>query len=305
MSLGLAVRRLIPQPAKNFLPRRTLPWRVSRQISPYLPATICVNAGASDYPHGKRLAFLNAPATQWLAVKPNEGNIGYGKSWTWPCQVSACTSGLSRAGGTQTLFVTNVDTGSNLLHPEITPSMEHRVTKLGYFFQVTERSIETLTLVQAVAGLSVVALVFVKFDTQGAQPLFDVRRIVGIETESTLLAQSVMKGSGNFWQTCEYLEQQGFELLHIKPIGTVARSGRARTGRNTYLNECDAVFVLRQDMAASLPVDYRTSLLAFYLTNLFYEEALSLLERDAGVAGFLHQQDCSVDALVATLKAAV
>jgi len=227
--------------------------------------------------------------------------------------VAACTTGLSREGGTQTLYVTNVDTGSSLLPPEITPAMKHRVTNLGYFFPVTERRIETLTLGQALAGLSATAPVFVKLDTQGtelsilqgAQPWFDAQRIVGIEMESTLLAQPVMKGSGKFWHACEYMEQQGFELLHIKPISAVGRSGRVRSGRNTYLNECDAVFALRPDVVAGLSVEHRTSLLAFYLTNLFYEEALSLLERDAGVAGFLRTQGCSVDALVATLQAAV
>lgn len=313
MSLSLAVRRLIPQSLKNFLRQRTLPWRISKQLSPYLPATICVDVGASYYPHGKWLVFLNAPRTQWLAVEPNEANIGYVKSWSWPCQVSACTTGLSHEGGTQTLYVTNVDTGSSLLPPEITPSMKHRVSNLDYFFPVTERRIDTLTLVQALEGPSATAPVFVKLDTQGtelsilqgAQALFDAQRIVGIEMESTLLAQPVMKGSGKFWQACEYLELQGFELMHIKPIAAVGRSGRARTGRNTYLNECDAVFALRQDVAAVMPVKYRTSLLAFYLTNLFYEEALSLLERDAEVTGFLRRQGCSVDALVTTLKAAV
>lgn len=313
MSLGLAVRRLIPQSFKNFLRQRTLPWRVSKLLSPYLPAAVCVDVGASYYPHGKWLVFLNAPATQWLAVEPNEANIGYVKAWGWPCQVSACTTGLSRGGGVQTLYVTNVDTGSSLLPPEIPASMKHRVSNLDYFFPVTERRIETLTLIQALAGLSTTAPVFVKLDTQGtelsilqgAQALFDAQRIVGIEMESTMLAQPVMKGSGKFWQACEYLELQGFELLHIKPIAAVGRSGRARTGRNTYLNECDAVFALRQDVAAALPVEYRTSLLAFYLTNLFYEEALSLLERDVEVADFLRTRGCGVAALADTLKAAV
>ncbi len=313
MSLGLAVRRLIPQSFKNFLRQGTLPWRVSRLLSPYLPAAVCVDVGASYYPHGKWLAFLNAPKTQWLAVEPNEANIGYIKSWGWPSQVSACTTGLSREGGTQTLYVTNVDTGSSLLPPEILASMKHRVTNLDYFFPVTERRIDTLTLVQALGGLSATAPVFVKLDTQGtelsilqgAQALLDARRIVGIEMESTLLAQPVMKGSGKFWQACKYLEQQGFELLHIKPIPAVGRSGPVRAGRNTYLNECDAVFALRPDVAVALAVEYRVSLLAFYLTNLFYEEALSLLERDAEVAGFLRTQGCSVDALIATLQAAV
>lgn len=313
MSLGLVVRRLIPQSFKNFLRQRTLPWRISKLLSPYLPTSVCVDVGASYYPHGKWLAFLNAPRTQWLAVEPNESNIGYVKSWIWPCQVSACTTGLSREGGMQTLYVTNVDTGSSLLPPEIPLSMKHRVSNLDYFFPVTERRIETLTLVQALAGLSATAPVFVKLDTQGtelsilqgAQALFDAQRIVGIEMESTMLAQPLMKGSGKFWQACEYLESQGFELLHVKPIAAVGRSGRIQTGRNTYLNECDAVFALRQDVAAQLPLEYRTSLLAFYLTNQFYEEALSVLERDTEVADFLRRQGCGMDALLATLRAAV
>lgn len=313
MSLALAVRRLIPQSLKNFLRQRTLPWRVSKLLSPHLPVSICVDVGAAHYPHGKWLAFLNAPRTKWLAVEPNEANIGYIKSWSWPCQVAACTTGLSRDGGTQTLYVTNVDTGSSLLPPEIPASMKHRVRNLDYFFPVTERRIETLTLIQALAGLSNTAPVFVKLDTQGtelsilqgAQALFDAQRIVGIEMESTMLAQPLMKGSGKFWQACEYMEQQGFELLHVKPIHAPRRSGRSRRQLHTFLNECDAVFALRSDVAAALPVEYRTSLLAFYLTNLFYEEALSLLERDAEVAGFLSTQGCSVEALVASLKAVV
>ena len=311
MSLGLAARRLIPQSAKNFFRQYTLPWRVSKLLSPHLPLSICVDVGASHFPHGKWLAFLNAPNTQWLAVEPNEANLGYIKSWSWPCEVATCNTGLSRDGGAQTLYVTSVDTGSSLLPPEIPPSMKHRVTNLEYFFPVVERRIDTLTLVQALAGFSAAAPVFIKLDTQGtelsilkgAQSLFDAQRIVGIEMESTLLAQPVMKGSGKFWQACEYLEQQGFELLHIKPIAAVACSGRVLNGRNTYLNECDAVFVLRPDVAAGLSIEHRTSLLAFYLTNLFYEEALSLLKRDVEVMDFLRNKNCRVNALLAILQA--
>jgi Methyltransferase FkbM domain len=211
------------------------------------------------------------------------------------------------------LYITHVDTGSSLLPPEITPSMRHRVTNLDYFFPVTERHIETLTLVQAMAGLSATTPVFIKLDTQGtelsilqgAQTLFDARRIVGVEMESTMLAQPVMKGSGKFWQACEYMEEQGFELLYVKPIHAPRRSGRTRPQLHTFLNECDAVFALRPDMAAVLAVEYRVSLLAFYLTNLFYEEALSLLDCDAELNGFLRMRGCSINSLVETIKAAI
>lgn len=312
MSLGLTVRRLVPQSFKNFLRQRTLPWRISTLLSRYLPVSICVDVGASYFPHGKWLIFLNSPKTHWLAVEPNEENIDYVKSWSWPCQVSACTTGLSREGGGQILYVTNVDTGSSLLPPEITAPMKHRVTNPDYFFPVTERQIDTITLEQALVELPAVAPIFVKLDTQGtelsilkgAEPLFQGNRIVGIEMESTLLAQPMMKGSGKFWQACEFLEGKGFELLHLKPIPALGRSGKVRSGQNIYLNECDAVFALRQDIAVSLPLEFRTSLLAFYLANLFYEEALSVLERDADVADFLRKQGCPLDRLHSLLRAA-
>lgn len=293
--------------------QRRLPWRVAKLLSPHLPTAVCVDIGASYYPHVKWLVFLNAPRTQWLAVEPNEANIGYVKAWHWPSHVSACTTGLSREGGEQTLYVTNVDSGSSLLPPEIPESMKHRIGNLDYFFPVKERRIETLTLVQALEGLSTTAPVFVKLDTQGtelsilqgAQALFDARRFVGIEMESTMLAEPVMTGSGKFWQACEYLESQGFELLHIRPFQASACSARARPLRYTYINECDAVFALRPDVAARLPVEYRVSLFAFYLSNLLYEEALSALERDADVAEFLRLQGCDTAGLQALLRASV
>lgn len=304
MSLMLAARQLIPTSLKNTLRQRTLPHQVSRLLSPHLPEAVCVDVGASFYPHVKWLTLLNSPRTQWLAVEPNKDNLSYLKTWAWPCKVSACTTGLSRDGGTQTLYVTNVDTGSSLLPPEIPASMKHRVTRLDYFFPVTEREIDTITLVKALEGLSSTAPVFVKLDTQGselsilqgAKTLFDANRIVGVEMESTMLAQPVMKGSGKFWQACQYMESQGFELLHVKPI-PAPKSKKSKPQLNTYLNECDAVFALRQDVVADLPVAFRTALLAFYLTYLFFEEALSVLERDEGVRSHLHQQGCRVDDL--------
>lgn len=313
MSLMLAIRRAIPQALKNFVRQFSAPWRLSNLVSPYLPPTICVDVGASYYPHGKWLAFLNSPQTQWVAVEPNEVNIAYVNSWSWPCKVTACTTGLSRNGGQQTLYVTNVDTGSSLLKPEISASMKHRIQNLDYFFPVKERQIETMTLEHALKGLLQDAPIFVKLDTQGtelsilqgAESLFQGGRIVGIEMESTLQAQPVMNGAGKFWQACEYLEGKGFELLHVKPIHAPSRSGKVRPQQHTFLNECDAVFAVRQDIAKTLPLEYRASLFAFYVTNCFYEEALSVLEDDADAAGFLVKRGCPLDKLQSTLRALI
>ena len=313
MSFALALRRAIPQSLKNFLRQRSTPWRISALLSPYLPASICIDVGASYYPHAKWLVFLNAPRTHWLAVEPNDANLGYLAAWAWPCKVSACTTGLSQTGGTQTLYVTHVDTGSSLLMPEIGPAMQHRIKNLDYFFPLRERPIETITLQKAQQEAPQDLPIFVKLDTQGtelsilqgAQGLFDARRIVGIELESTLQAQPVMKGAGKFWQACAFLEERGFELLFVKPIHAVGRSGLWRPRSLRFLNECDAVFAVRQDVALGLPVGHRASLLAFYLTNTFHEEGLSLLDADADLRALLAAQGCPVDRLRATLKALV
>jgi FkbM family methyltransferase len=310
MSLALALRRAIPPSLKNFLRQRTTPWRLSALLSPYLPGATCIDVGASYYPHARWLMLLNAPQTHWLAVEPNSANLGYLASWAWPSKVSSCTTGLSEHGGPQTLYVTNVDTGSSLLMPEIGPSMQHRITNLDYFFPLRERKIETITLGDAQAALPQDLPVFVKLDTQGtelsilrgAQALFDARRIVGIELEATLQAQPVMKGAGSFWQACAFLEERGFELLHIKPIHAPSRSGPGRPRSLRFLNECDAVFAVRQDVARGLPVAHRAGLLAFYLTNDFHEEGACLLDADAELRAQLAGRGCPVDRLRAALK---
>jgi FkbM family methyltransferase len=313
MNLRRAIYSLLPRSLKTFLRKRKLSWRLAIWLSAGLPKTLCVDVGASYYPHTKWLVFLNSPNTQWLVVEPNTANMGYVKSWTWPCQIDQCATGLSREGGKQTLYVTNVDSGSSLLLPEIPEGMQHRVSNLDYFFPVIEKEIETITLIEAVAKYPVDAPIIIKLDTQGtelsilmgAHSLFENHRIIGIEMESTLLATPVMKGSGRFWQACEFLEGQGFELLHIKPIAASPRAGQVRHGTNTYLNECDAVFAIRPDIAALLPAQHRVALFGFYLTYQFYEEGLSLLERDAPVRKYLEARGVSPEKLKGMLEAAL
>ena len=313
MNLRRVIYLLLPNWLRQLLRKRKVSWRLATALSAGLPQTLCVDVGASYYPHTKWLVFLNSPKTQWLVVEPNTANMGYVKSWTWPCQIDQCTTGLSRDGGKQTLYVTNIDSGSSLLPPEIPPSMQYRVSNLDYFFPVKPREIETITLPQAVAQYPTDVPIIIKLDTQGtelsilmgAHSLFDNQRIIGIEMESTLLATPLMKGSGRFWQACEFLEAQGFELLHIKPFTASARTGRVKPGTNTYLTECDAVFAVRPDVAALQSVQNRVSLLGFYLTYQFYEEGLSLLDRDTDVSDYLQTRGISPNVLKGILGAAL
>ena len=305
----LNVRRSLPGAVKRWLRQFSASSRLVRLISPHLPELVCVDVGASYYPHARWQVFLESPLTLWIAVEPNQENLGYIQSWAWPSKVTALTTGLSQHGGAQTLFVTNVDSGSSLLEPLIPPGMAQRIRNQAYFFPLRRQSIDTLTLAQVLAGVAPAAPVFVKLDTQGtelsilagAQELLRSGRIVGVEMESTLQAQPVMQGAGKFWQACQYLEEAGFELLHIKPIYGPSRFGQARLRGHSFLNECDAVFALRPDIAQSLPVEMRVALIGFYICNAFFEESVSALD-DPPVRAYLEQRGCDCARLIQTLR---
>ena len=104
--------------------------------------------------------------------------------------------------------------------------------------------------------------------------------------ESTLQSRPVMRGAGKFWEACQYLEQKGFELLSIHPIQLGSAHNGSSTTAKRALNECDAVFALRRDVAKQLPVTHRAALLGFYVTNALFEEAYSLLLSDAEIRQF-------------------
>ena len=298
---------------KAFLKGQNTRLSLSKLVSPALPDVVCVDVGASYYPHIAWDFFLRSKNTSWLAIEPNKANLGYVDNWSWACRITTCTTGLSRDGGEQILYLTNVDSGSSLLPPNVLPSMKHRVKNVDYFFPFQEKPIETLTLAQALALQPKTGPILVKLDTQGtelsilqgAQNLFDEKRIVGIELESTMLADPIMQGSAKFWQACEYLEAQGFELMHVKPIHDVRQSGRRRPTARTYLNECDAIFSVKRDVASGLAVEVRATLLAFYLTNLFYEEALSWLTEDRELRDYLFTRNCPVDEVTRRLQASI
>ena len=308
MSWLTLIKRAIPKPVKRFLRRfikvKTTPNYFVQTVSPCLPESICIDVGASYYPHVNWFVFLESAQTQWIAVEPNESNIGYIKSWAWASKVKAITTGLSREGGKKTLYVTNVDSGSSLLEPVIQEAMKHRVKKAGqdYFYPVRAVEIDTITLRDVIKAESPELPIFVKLDTQGtelsilqgAHEEFLKNRIVGIEMESTLLARPLYQGSGKFWEACQYLEQMGLELLDINPIRAPSEFGNKLSLGKCYLNECDAVFALRRDVAKTLPVEYRGALFAFYLTNKLFEEALSLLEGDDEVQAYFASRQVDI-----------
>lgn len=285
--------------------------RLAPLICPGLPPSACIDVGASYYPHGKWRLLLESANTQWVAVEPNVANVGYVKQWPWPCSVQVVGTGLSETGGPQTLYVTNVDSGSSLLEPHVPPSMQHRFTNLSYFFPVATRTIDTITLTDVLRSVDAGKPTFVKLDTQGtelsilagADAALRTHQILGVELEATLLATPLMRGSGRFWEACRYMEELGYELLDLKLIRGPSRLGRNPPRGKTYLNECDAVFGIRQDLLGEMPADRAAALCAFYLCNDLYEDALALLEPGMAACTYLESRGCDLRGLRAAVTA--
>jgi len=279
--------------------------RLVRSIAKLLPDAACIDIGASYYAHGPWEVFRASRKTLWVAIEPNAQNTKYLDTWNWPSRTHLVPIGLSEQGGEQTLYVTNTDSGSSLLPPVINADMEHRVAdQRDYFFPVTERRIETRSLDELFGDVPGIGdrAALVKLDTQGTElsilrggrRALDRKRVVGIESEATLLANPVMVGSGKFWELCQFLEAHGFELVQLKPIeGGSARPG-SQLARRTYLNECDAVFCLRRSVLAALPIAHQLVAVGFLLSYHMYEEVLALFDSIEGIDALCN--DAGVDA---------
>lgn len=276
-----------------------------------LPEVTCVDVGASYYPHTSWWLFLDSPSTHWIAVEPNAQNLKYLATWPWQASVEAVTSGLSENGGRQTLYVTNIDSGSSLLRPSIPPAMQQRAgtDTRNYYFPVREVEIETMTLAEVVAGCSSNPK-FVKLDTQGSE-LSILRslvtsstdhRVVGVEIECSLLAAPYYEKSPRLWEVSMYMEDHGFELIQLDVFPRSNCVAKISNSPRNLVNECDAVFALRPDVVQTQPVESRASLFGFYVTSCLYAEAVRSLKNDDELSAYLSARGCNVTALRSELQ---
>jgi FkbM family methyltransferase len=273
--------------------------------------TNCVDVGASYYPHTSWWLFLGSSNSNWVAVEPNEKNLTYLKQWPWNAKSRAVVMGLSEPGGRQTLHLTNVDSGSSLLEPVIPPSMKHRLGEAGesYFFPVTKVDIETRTLHSVITEMGDFPTV-VKLDTQGSELSIlksavnesTTAGIVGIEIECSLLSDPLYKDSPRLWEVALYLEKCGFELIGLDVFPRRSTSKKISSSPKQVVNECDAIFARRRDLMLENSIESRAALLAFYVTNNLYQEALICLQSDELLCEYLEGRGLIAERLLTTLR---
>ena len=236
-------------------------------------------------------------------MEPNKQNLSYLTDWKWPSKVHAVETGLSELGGQQTLYVTNVDSGSSLLEPELTETMVHRFTRKDYLFPLKKIVINTITLQNVLDQLTgAIDPIAVKLDTQGSE--FSIlkgvdinlvkSRFFCIELENTLQAEPIMKGATPFYEVFALFEKAGFELVHLKPIQIIGPFTNKTLGGSTVLNECDAVFLLRISEAKKRGLQTQLALVGAYVSYSLFGEALNMLNHIVATCDSIElKQHCS------------
>jgi FkbM family methyltransferase len=264
-----------------------------------LPANMCIDVGASYFPHTPWWFFLGSRSTKWLAVDPNIKNLGYHDNWPWSSEIEVIGRGLSEFGGLATLYKTNTDSGSSILKPVFRNDFGHRHDEsvFDYFFPVREIEIETISLRDLIVDRELVPT-FVKLDTQGSELSIlkgalnnsSGKSILAIEVECSLLAVPNYEDSPRLWDVALYLESKGFEVLSLVIIPRIKTFRISRFRSKKISRECDAIFALRREIALSLSIEYRACLLGFYISNEFYGEALALFDLDIELHDYLRSR---------------
>jgi FkbM family methyltransferase len=294
---------------KEYIFELTARGRLRRLFSEIMPDITCIDVGASYYPHPKWKLFINSLNTLWIAVEPNEKNVkNYAESWKKKAKLKIVPLGLSEHGGMQKLYITNVDSGSSLLEPVVATGGRYKKSTLDYFFPMKVANIETCRLIDLIAESSSKVPIVLKLDTQGtelsiirgAKESLISHQIIGIEMESTLLADPIMRGSGKFWQANQYMEEFEFELLKLDVICERHSKYFSYVRNEGVVNECDAVYGLKQEVIKNLDVSYKIAYMGFLASYGLYSECLYMTETYEDIGTFLSKH--KIDKLQYSIK---
>lgn len=263
--------------------------KISKIISDNMPIINCIDVGASYFEHSKWKIFLNSKKTNWIAVDPNSQNLDYLKNWRWESKINSVSYGLSEMGGSQTLFITNTDSGSSIKKVNIHESMKERIKdNLDYYFPVNEKKIETISLKDVIKDKITSGPIIVKLDTQGteldiirgAEEYIDNGKIIGVELETVLLAKPCYENSNKLNQVIDFFEEKNFEMINIQIFDLYSSSENTKNVKNFFPNECDVVFAPRPDIIKNYPLDIKISIAAFYYSYRLFNQICHIIDEN-------------------------
>ncbi|MCG5644673.1 FkbM family methyltransferase [Flavobacteriaceae bacterium LSUCC0859] len=257
--------------------------RARKCIDSLLEGQVIIDVGASYYPHLKWDIFINNLKTNWIAIDPNSHNLLYCDNWLYKSKITKLPLAVSGEGGTKTLYMTNVDTGSSLLKPVMNSNWEHRVS-YSYFFPLKESLIETVSLNSIIEKHVFNKPFALKIDIQGSE--FDIiknlsnhnlkNNLLAVEVENSMQAHPIMLGTTPFDVVYEFFISNKFELAFVKPISSPHRTTNNKIKSKYILNECDFVFLLRFDEIIKRDLTQCFMMLGLYYSYDLFSEILAL-----------------------------
>ena len=254
-----------------------------------IPEIAVIDVGASHFLHKKWIPAFQSFRTSVIAVDPNESNLTYLESIRIPARLVPFSKGLSRNGGLKTLFVTNVDTGSSIKNPSPSPIVLRRLGESlsQYLFPLRELQIPTETLEAVVTQHNLDSPLFIKLDTQGseldilegAERLFNAGQIVLVESEASLLRETIYEDATKLPELTKFMESKGFDLVDLKVMKSKGQINKSRG----ILLECDATFVMGFERTLQSKLEVRLAVLYAYLLIGQKDLAQRLLSVDDGL----------------------
>ena len=142
--------------------------RIIKKFSNILPPCLCIDIGASYFPHSNWKIFILSKNTTWLAVDPNVENINYINNWKYPSKIIAIGDALSKDGKDYNLNIASTDSGSSLLNIEINELHDYRIRKED-FLPVKKKIIKTTKTEKIFQKFSDNQPILLKLDTQGSE----------------------------------------------------------------------------------------------------------------------------------------
>jgi FkbM family methyltransferase len=254
------------------------------------PLCTFIDVGASYFYNENWNIATHLPTSTMLQVDPNEQNLEYVDRQKILAKATKIPFALSRKGGPQKLYVTNVDSGSTMFEPWISPDMEPRLSEdmYSYFYPMKTVEIQTKKLIDIIPETSINQPLILKLDAQGAESeilrgaetLLKTQQIVAIEVEASLLRHPFTKQGTKFAELQIYLEGFGYELVAMRLIHSHGPVKPSEVSKQGYLNECDAFFVLNHREIAQKDLEFRVT--SFFALCLYGEfgDALSLIRAD-------------------------
>lgn len=259
---------------------------VIQNINKLLSGQICFDIGASYYAHPNWNLFLDNKTTNWISLDPIEKNLYYLKELNVKSNISKEITALSKEGGTKTLYITNVDSGSSLLKPEVHENNKHRV-ELDYFFPVIEKTIETKTINSIFENhFKKNHPILLKLDIQGIE--FDIiksldeeylENVICIETEQAILSKPLMKNSSQLNTVYEFFAERDYELAYVKVMNCKKTNINNKIKTSYIVGETDLLFLLNPDQVINKGISYCFAMLGVYASYNLYEEVYSFSKK--------------------------